>query len=136
MLLTHASLDVVAIPAACSRAKSTRCFTLPIASQQAANMKVLIVPPNRKHHVRLRQEAETFGFSRVVVPFTRKNRSAARGKRGSGTGQARSAKAPSAESARVGGVAGANIEVVECRQVVSVGPLRKTEIAGQARVYV
>lgn len=94
------------------------------------------MPPNRQQHVRLWQEAETFGFSRVVVPFTRKNRSAARGTRGSGTGQVRSAKAPSAESARVGGGAGANIEVVECRQVVFVEPLQKTEVGGQVRVHV
>lgn len=58
------------------------------------------------------QEAETFGFSRVVVPFTRKNRSASR-KRG------RSAKAEepaSTEATASGGGRGrGSIEVVECR---------------------
>lgn len=65
------------------------------------------------------QEAETFGFSRVVVPFTRKNRSAGpKGGRGRGAGRdtTASAKAPAAKAGE-GGRRG-SIEVLECRYVV------------------
>lgn len=57
------------------------------------------------------QEAETFGFSRVVVPFTRKNRSA-RSRGGGRAGEARVAAGVS--EAGNDGRRGA-IEVIECR---------------------
>lgn len=61
--------------------------------------------------ISLYQEAETFGFSRVVVPFTRKNRSA----RSRGGGRAGKARVAAGESeAGNGGRRGA-IEVIECR---------------------
>ncbi|CAM9815884.1 unnamed protein product, partial [Scytosiphon promiscuus] len=63
------------------------------------------------------QEAETFGFSRVVVPFTRKNRSAApKGGRGAG-GRAQAASTATVTATKSGsGRRGGKIEVVECRQ--------------------
>ncbi|CAM9304580.1 unnamed protein product [Hapterophycus canaliculatus] len=64
------------------------------------------------------QEAETFGFSRVVVPFIRKNRSAApKGGRGAG-GKAKAASAAAAAADKSGsGRRGGKIEVVECRNL-------------------
>eukprot|EP00903_Cladosiphon_okamuranus_P019516 g17947.t1 len=76
------------------------------------------------------QEAETFGFSRVVVPFTRKNRSAAfkprggRGREKGKTGKYQAAAAISkatpvaAEAAEtVDGGRRSTIEVIECRNL-------------------
>eukprot|EP00752_Nemacystus_decipiens_P018297 g16413.t1 len=74
------------------------------------------------------QEAETFGFSRVVVPFTRKNRSAApRGGRGRGSGKG-TGRSEAASSTRKGmavstaaetGDVGrrGTIQVLECRNL-------------------
>ncbi|CAM9770105.1 unnamed protein product [Pylaiella littoralis] len=61
------------------------------------------------------QEAETFGFSRVVVPFTRKNRSAGP-RRGRGADGGKVAASTAAVGSRGGGRRG-EIEVVECRNL-------------------